>query len=94
MSSTLNCTATGDTNLQVADELAYTAHDLGSSLQPGMITPQMLDDIALREILTKAYNWTGPMLQDLERHRMVRKLVGLIVTGIIHNTDPVFENAE
>ena len=54
----------------------------------------MLDDIALREILTKAYNWTGPMLQDLERHRMVRKLVGLIVTGIIHNTDPVFENAE
>jgi len=71
----------------VADELAYTAHDLDDGLRSGMITPQMLDSIALWEILTEAFNWSGPLLQDLERHRMIRKLIGLLVTDMIQTTD-------
>jgi dGTPase len=71
----------------VADELAYTTHDLDDGLRSGMITPKMLDGIALWEILTESSNWTGPLLQDLERHRMIRKLVGLLVTDIIQATD-------
>jgi dGTPase len=71
----------------VADELAYTTHDLDDGLRSGMITPQMLEGIALWEILTKISNWSGPTLIDLERHRMIRKLVGLLVTDMIHNTD-------
>ena len=70
-----------------ADELAYTTHDLDDGLRSGMITPKMLDGIAIWEILTKAYNWSDPLLQDLERHRMIRKLVGLLVTDMIHATD-------
>jgi len=71
----------------VADELAYTTHDLDDGLRSGMITPQMLDGIALWEILTETYNWSGPLLQDLERHRMIRNLVGLLVTDMIQATD-------
>ena len=71
----------------VADELAYTTHDLDDGLRSGMITPQMLDGIALWEILTETYNWSGPLLQDLERHRMIRNLVGLLVTNMIQATD-------
>ncbi|HEY5268859.1 MAG TPA: deoxyguanosinetriphosphate triphosphohydrolase [Anaerolineales bacterium] len=71
----------------VADELAYTTHDLDDGLRSGMITPQMLDGIALWEILTETSNWSGPLLQDLERHRMIRKLVGLLVTDIIQATN-------
>ncbi len=71
----------------VADELAYTTHDLDDGLRSGMITPQMLDGIALWEILTESSNWSGPLLQDLERHRMIRKLVGLLVTDMIQATD-------
>ena len=71
----------------VADELAYTTHDLDDGLRSGMITPHMLDGIALWGILTESSNWSGPQLQDLERHRMIRKLVGLLVSDMIHSTD-------
>jgi dGTPase len=71
----------------VADELAYTTHDLDDGLRSGMLTPHMLDGIALWEILVSTYNWRGPLLQDLERHRMIRHLVGLMVTDMVTATD-------
>ena len=71
----------------VADELAYTTHDLDDGLRSGMITPQMLDGIALWEILRESFNWRGPVLADMERHRMIRQLVGLMVTDMIEATD-------
>jgi dGTPase len=71
----------------VADELAYTAHDLDDGLRSGMITPQMLDGIALWVILADTFNWHGPDLKDLERHRMIRELSGLLVTDLAHSTD-------
>ncbi|MGA2502477.1 MAG: deoxyguanosinetriphosphate triphosphohydrolase [Anaerolineales bacterium] len=71
----------------VADELAYTSHDLDDGLRSGMITPQMLEDISVWELLTETYDWTSPFLIDLERHRMIRDLVGLQVTDMIQSTD-------
>ncbi len=71
----------------VADELAYTTHDLDDGLRSGMITPQMLDGIALWEILRETYHWQGPNLDDITRHRMIRQLVGLMVTDMIEATD-------
>jgi dGTPase len=71
----------------VADELAYTTHDLDDGLRSGMITPRMLEGIALWEILREAYNWRGPELEDMERHRMIRQLVGIMVTDMVEATD-------
>jgi dGTPase len=71
----------------VADELAYTTHDLDDGLRSGLITPQALNGIALWEILVQTYNWRGPFLQDLERHCMIRHLVGLMVTDMVQTTD-------
>ncbi|HLF73771.1 MAG TPA: deoxyguanosinetriphosphate triphosphohydrolase [Anaerolineales bacterium] len=71
----------------VADELAYTTHDLDDGLRSGMITPHMLDGIALWEILRETYRWRGPHLDDIERHRMIRQLVGLMVTDMVEATD-------
>ncbi len=71
----------------VADELAYTPHDLDDGLRSGMITPHMLDGIALWEILRETFNWNGPILSDMERHRMIRHLVGLMVTDMVEATD-------
>jgi len=70
----------------VADELAYTTHDLDDGLRSGMLTPQKLEGIALWEILKETYNWHGPVLDDLERHRMIRQLVGLLVTDMVQTT--------
>jgi dGTPase len=71
----------------VADELAYTTHDLDDGLRSGMITPQTLDGIALWEILCETFNWRGAVLDDMERHRMIRHLVGIMVTNMIEATD-------
>ncbi len=70
-----------------ADELAYTTHDLDDGLRSGMIIPSMLEGVALWEVLKETFGWAGPELPDLERHRMIRELVGLMVTDLVHATD-------
>ena len=70
-----------------ADELAYTTHDLDDGLRSGMITPQMLNRITLWNTIAEASKWKGPLLHDLERHGMIRDLVGLLVTNLIEKTD-------
>ncbi len=71
----------------VADELAYTTHDLDDGLRSGMLAPHLLEGVALWEILLENFNWRGPGLDDMERHRMIRQLVGLMVTDMIEATD-------
>ncbi len=70
----------------IADELAYTAHDLDDGLRSGMITPLMLSGISLWEILVETFNWRGPALEETARHRIIRHLIGLLVTDVVHAT--------
>jgi dGTPase len=70
-----------------ADELSYTAHDLDDGLRSGMITTPMLDGITLWEILVESIGWRGPVLDDLARHRIIRNLIDMEVTDLIHSTD-------
>lgn len=70
-----------------ADELTYTAHDLDDGLRSGMITHSMLDGIALWEIVLKSIEWPGGELDDLARHRIVRRLIGIEVNDLIFTTD-------
>ncbi|MCF6278359.1 MAG: deoxyguanosinetriphosphate triphosphohydrolase, partial [Anaerolineales bacterium] len=69
------------------DELAYTAHDLDDGLRSGMITPAQLEGIALWEILMETFNWHGVTLGDMDRHRMIRHLIGLEVSDLVQATD-------
>ncbi|RCK77220.1 MAG: Deoxyguanosinetriphosphate triphosphohydrolase [Anaerolineae bacterium] len=76
-----------------ADELAYTAHDLDDGLRSGMITPSMLEGITLWEILVESVGWKGPELDDLSRHRMIRRLIGLEVNDLVHTSDLLIKEA-
>lgn len=71
----------------VADELAYTAHDLDDGLRSAMINTPMLEGITLWEILVESVGWRGTILDDLIRHRLIRRLIGLEVTDIVNTTD-------
>jgi dGTPase len=72
----------------VADELAYTAHDLDDGLRSGMITAPMLDGLALWEILAENIGWhKSQTLDDMTRHRLIRRLIGLEVTDLVQSTD-------
>jgi dGTPase len=71
----------------VADELAYTAHDLDDGLRSGMITVSMLAGMPIWEILLESIQWKGTQLDEITRHRLIRKLIGMEVTDIVDTTD-------
>jgi dGTPase len=70
-----------------ADELAYTAHDLDDGLRSGMLTPAMLASISLWGVLTERVGWRGGELDEITRHQMIRHLIDLEVTDLVHTTD-------
>ena len=71
----------------VADELAYSAHDLDDGLRSGMLTPRMLEGISLWEILTDQIKWRGPDLDEVARHKLIRQMIGMEVTDLATSTD-------
>lgn len=71
----------------VADELAYTAHDLDDGLRSGLITTEMLNDLELWQIVIDSLSWQSGALDDLMRHRIIRRLIGTLVTDQVHATE-------
>ena len=71
----------------LADELTYTAHDLDDGLRSGMISAPMLEGIALWEILMHSVGWEGGDFNDMIRHCLVRRLIGIEVNDLVQSTD-------
>jgi dGTPase len=67
----------------VADELAYTSHDLDDGLRSGMITTDMLEDIDLWNMVADRLELNSCQLDDLTRHEIIRELIGLEVDSMI-----------
>lgn len=78
----------------VADELAYTSHDLDDGLRSGIITPEMLDGIELWEIASAKHIKNGCLMDDLTRHMIIRDLTGLQVTSMINTSAQIIENSQ
>lgn len=71
-----------------ADELAYTAHDLDDGLRSGMITPDQLSGISLWEVINESIGRRRTdTLDELSRHRLIRRLIGIEVTDLIQSID-------
>ncbi len=70
----------------VADELAYTAHDLDDGLRSNLISIGQLQGLALWEMLRKSIDWTTDELDELTRHRLIRRLIGLEVSALLEST--------
>ncbi len=71
----------------VADELAYTAHDLDDGLRSELIRPLDLQDVALWDQLMEHLGLDPcAALTELDRHRLIRKLIGWGVTDAVQTT--------
>jgi dGTPase len=70
----------------VADELAYTSHDLDDGLRSGMITTDMLDGIELWDMVVEQFSPDSCQLDDLTRHSIIRELIGLQVSSMIQDS--------
>jgi dGTPase len=71
----------------VADELAYSAHDLDDGLRAGLITPIDLQEVRLwNEMLTGIGLGPCSELSEVARHQVIRALIGWGVTDAVHAT--------
>ncbi|MGB7337783.1 MAG: deoxyguanosinetriphosphate triphosphohydrolase [Phototrophicaceae bacterium] len=70
----------------VSDELAYNAHDLDDGLQVGLITPDQLKELDIWQVLCDRLEWDGHTMSEIDRHRFIRELVGLMVSDVLKTT--------
>ena len=70
----------------VSDELAYTSHDLDDGLRAGLIAPEMLKGITLWDDVTEIVGWKGGILDDVTRHRIIRRLLSLESNDLLQTT--------
>jgi dGTPase len=75
----------------VADELAYTAHDLDDGLRSGLVLPGQLTELAVWRQLRESSSWDGGVLDDMTRHQMIRDLIGLEIDDLLHASDGALE---
>ena len=74
-----------------ADELAYTAHDLDDGLRSGLLHPRQLDGIALCDRVRGSIEWDADDFDELTRHRMIRRVIGLETRDLVATTNANIE---
>jgi dGTPase len=75
-----------------ADEIAYTTADLDDGLRSGLIVPEQLVDIEFwRLVIDELEINPGKSFSDMDRHRIIRRLVGKEVSDVIRATGEQLE---
>ncbi len=71
----------------LADEIAYNAHDLDDGLRAGLFSPSDLDELAIWVELKDAVGWrNGRDFTPIVRHEIIRELIGISVVDVLKNT--------
>lgn len=71
----------------IADELAYTAHDLDDGLYAGLITPAQLDGAGLWELGRKDIGFKKGKFDEITRHLVISHLIGVLVSDVCQATE-------
>ncbi len=70
----------------LADEIAYNAHDLEDGLRAGLFGPEELEDLAIWQWLKERVKWGDHQFTDMVRHQAIRELIGRLVTDVLQMT--------
>lgn len=72
----------------LADEIAYDAHDLDDGIRADLFSLAELDDLAIWQQLKEAVGWkNGRPFAPIIRHEIVRELIGLSVLDVMEETN-------
>jgi dGTPase len=69
-----------------ADELAYNAHDLDDGLRAGLLHISDADNVGWWQRACEAADIGDHVFGNITRHRVVRKLIGQVVTDLLQET--------
>lgn len=71
----------------LADEIAYNAHDLDDGLRAGLFTVNELAELEIWRELRERINWSTGPFSDILRHEIIRELIGLLVNDVTNTTN-------
>lgn len=72
----------------LADEIAYDAHDLDDGLRARLFTLEELEELAIWRELCSFAGWKpGMTFTSMHRHEIIRELIGRSVTDVMIRTD-------
>ncbi|MBL8153519.1 MAG: deoxyguanosinetriphosphate triphosphohydrolase [Anaerolineae bacterium] len=77
----------------IADELAYNAHDLDDGLQAGLFSLESLNELEIWRRIADSAGWHGTTLDEMSRHLLIRELIGLQVDDVLQETVRRIEQA-
>lgn len=80
-----------------ADELAYNAHDLDDGLRAGLLDVRELEQVQWWQRARDAAHIDSDdndSVGDITRHRIVRRLIGLVVTDLVSETTKRIERMQ
>jgi len=75
-----------------ADEIAYNAHDLEDGLRADLFEVQDLAELEIWKALTRQANMDNEPFTNLSRDKVIRELIGLMVTDVVETTAKNIEN--
>jgi len=73
--------------VNIADELAYNAHDLDDGLRSGHLKPQQIIEIPIIGELMRKLNINPNTFTNQERYILIRELLGNIIEDAIYHTN-------
>ncbi len=75
----------------MADETAYSAHDLDDGLRSGLLTLDMVEKLEIWRLLSDNLHFAETTLSDLDRHRFINALTSLEVNDIVEHTEQLIQ---
>ncbi len=79
--------------VNLADEIAYNAHDLDDGLRSGLLTPAQLTGVELLAALAGELEIDLARLGEFERRVLIRELLGWMITDVVAATDRALREA-
>lgn len=70
----------------LADEMAYNAHDLEDGLRATLFTPWELGKLEIWQQLQDLIGWDGKAFDELNRRKVIRELIGLTMEDVLRTT--------